>query len=335
MNVLYALIAVVGIVLLAAAAAWMHFFIVMVVVPYVALACFLFGFSWRVLRWAWTPVPFRITATCGQQESLPWIKSAGLDNPSTGWGAFGRIILEVLLFRSLFRNSRARLHGGRLDLREDQWLWLGALAFHWSLLTILLRHLRYFLQPVPAVVLGIERFDGLFRVGVTHIYLSDVVIACALAYLIARRLRDPMLQFVSLFSDYFALFLLAGIALSGLLLRFVVRVDGLAVKQFALGLAALHPHVPTSSNSIFLIHLLLVSALVAYFPASKLMHMAGVFLSPTRNLPNNNRAKRHVNPWNAPVAHRSYTDWEREFHDKLTAAAIPLEVQNAGKAVTD
>jgi len=335
MNALRALIAVVGIVLLAAATAWLNIPIVVVVILYAALTFFLLGFSYRVLRWAWTPVPFRIPTTCGQQKSLPWIKSAPLDNPSTSWGAFGRIILEVLLFRSLFRNSRARLHDGKLALREDQWLWLGALAFHWSLLTILVRHLRYFLQPVPAVVLGIERFDGLFRVGVTHMYLSDVVIVCALAYLIARRLHDPMLHFVSLFSDYFVLFLLAGVALSGLLLRFVVRIDGLAVKQFALGLAALHPHVPTSTNSIFLIHLLLVSTLVGYFPASKLMHIAGVFLSPTRNLPNNNRAKRHVNPWNAPVVHRSYTEWEREFQDKLTAAAIPLEVQDAGKAVTD
>jgi len=335
MNALYALIAVIGIVLLAATAAWLNFFLVVVLVPYAALAFFLLGFSYRVLRWAWTPVPFRITTTCGQQKSLPWIKSALLDNPSTGWGAFGRIILEVLLFRSLFRNNRARLRDGSLALREDQWLWLGALAFHWSLLTILLRHLRYFLQPVPAAVLAIERFDGLFRVGVTHMYLSDVVIVCALAYLIARRLRDPMLHFVSLFSDYFVLFLLAGVALSGLLLRFVVRVDGLAVKQFALGLAALRPHAPTQFGPIFMIHLLLVSVLAGYLPASKLMHMAGVFLSPTRNLPNNNRAKRHVNPWNAPVVHRSYTQWEREFQDKLTAAAIPLEAQNAGKAVTD
>ena len=39
-----------------------------------------------------------------------------------------------------------------------------------------------------------------------------------------------------------------------------------------------------------------MSALAAYFPFSKLMHMAGVFLSPTRNLANNNRMVRHVNP---------------------------------------
>jgi len=100
-------------------------------------------------------------------------------------------------------------------------------------------------------------------------------------------------------------------------------------------MAALRPHWPASTSTIFLIHLLLVSTLAAYFPASKLVHMAGVFLSPTRNLPNNSRAKRHVNPWNAPVATHSYEQWEREFHDKLEAAAIPIEAQDAPRTIAD
>lgn len=84
-----------------------------------------------------------------------------------------------------------------------------------------------------------------------------------------------------------------------------------------------------------MIHLLMVSVLAGYFPASKLMHMAGVFLSPTRNLPNNNRAKRHVNPWNAPVAAHSYAEWEQEFRDKLKIADLPLEVEDAERTTAD
>jgi nitrate reductase gamma subunit len=335
MNAFRALIAVLVLVLAAAAAGWFKFSLVAVVIPYAAFALFLVGFSYRVVRWAWVPVPFRITTTCGQQKSLPWIRPAPLDNPSTGWGVFGRMTLEVLFFRSLFRNSRARLHDGRFVFREDQWLWLGALAFHWSLLTILLRHLRFFLRPVPAMVSWIDRLDGALQVGLPHVYISDVVFVCALAYLITRRLRDPMLRFVSLFSDHFVLFLLSGIALSGLLMRFFVRPDVIAIKQFALSLAALRPVTPANFSPIFLIHLLLVSAFAGYFPASKLVHMAGVFLSPTRNLANNNRANRHVNPWNAPVATHSYEEWEREFHDKLKAAAIPLEAEDAGRITAD
>jgi len=329
MNAFRALIAFLSVAIAAAAIAWFKLPWVAVVVPYTAFALFLVGISYRVLRWAWVPVPFRITTTCGQQRSLAWIKHAPLDNPSTAWGALRRMALEVFLFRSLARNSRARLVNGKLAFRGEPWLWLGALAFHWSLLIILVRHLRLFLQPVPAVITVLDRWDGILQVGLPHIYISDVVFTAALAYLITRRFRDPVLRFVSLFSDYFVLFLLSGIGLSGLLLRFVVRPDLLRVKQFALGLAALRPHVPTAASTVFLIHLLLVSTLAGYFPASKLVHMAGAFLSPTRNLPNNNRARRHVNPWDAPVATHSYQEWEREFHDKIQTAGIPIETHDA------
>jgi nitrate reductase gamma subunit len=306
-----------------------------VFVPFAAFALFLVGFCYRVLRWAWTPVPFRIPTTCGQQISLPWIKSASLDNPSTGWGAFRRMSLEILLFRSLFRNHRARLHDRRLVLAEDGFLWLGALAFHWSLLVILLRHLRLFVQPVPGFVSAIERLDGVFRVGIPALYISDVAILGALLYLLARRFRDPIVRYISLPTDYLALFLLLGTVTSGLLLRFVYRVDVAAIKQFALGLAVFRPAVTSALTSMFLVHLLLVSALAAYFPFSKLMHMGGVFLSPTRNLANNNRSSRHVNPWNYPVKTHSYAEWEHEFADKLKAAILPLEAEDAGQTNRD
>lgn len=306
-----------------------------VVIPYAAFAVFLVGVCYRVARWAWTPVPFRIPTTCGQQKSLPWIKPASLDNPSTGWGAFRRMALEILLFRSLFRNNRARLHDRRLVLGEDRYLWLGALAFHWSLLVILLRHLRLFLQPVPVLVSVLSRLDGAFQVGTPAVHLSDVVILGALVYLTARRFRNAQVRYISLPIDYLALFLLLGIVISGLLMRFVFRVDVVAIKQLALGLAVFHPIVPGALSPMFLIHLLLVSVLAAYFPFSKLMHMGGVFLSPTRNLANNNRSERHVNPWNHPVKTHSYAEWEHEFADKLRAAKLPLETENAGKTTGD
>ncbi len=155
MNVLYSLIAVLLLVLAGAVAGrgdTGRAFIA-AVVPYAALAIFLAGFCYRILRWAWTPVPFRIPTTCGQQKSLPWIKASSVDNPSTGWGVLARMSLEVLAFRSLFRNNQARLYKDRLVFGENKYLWLGAIAFHWSLLIILLRHLRLLVEPVPAFVL--------------------------------------------------------------------------------------------------------------------------------------------------------------------------------------
>jgi nitrate reductase gamma subunit len=304
-------------------------FVLTVVVPYAAFLLLLIGFCWRVLEWARVPVPFHIPVTCGQQKSLPWIKSAKVDNPSTRSGVAVRMAGEVLLFRSLFRNNTARIGNQRLILSESRLLWFAALAFHWTLLLVLLRHLRLFVEPVPAFVNALERVDSFFQIGTPQLYLSDLILLGALVYWITRRFRDPAARFISLFSDYFALFLLLGIAVSGMLMRYFVRADIFSVKQFALSLAALQPAAPQSLSPLFLTHLLMVCALAAYFPFSKLMHMGGLFLSPTRNQANDSRARRHINPWNHPVKTHSYAEWEEEFHDKIHAAGIPLEAEDA------
>jgi nitrate reductase gamma subunit len=296
------------------------------VVPYGALAILLAGLSWRVIRWSRAPVPFRIATVCGQQKSLPWIKAGWLESPSSTLGVVARMGLEVLLFRSLFRNTRARIDSGpRLIYGEAKWLWLGALAFHWSLLIVLLRHLRLVVQPVPKLSLLLERVDGFFQVGLPVLYATDIVLLAGLLYLLRRRLRDPQVRFISLFTDYFALFLLLGVALSGVWMRYFARVDVVAVKQLALSLTVFSPSLPKNLSAWFFVHLALVSTLAACLPFSKLMHMGGIFLSPTRNLANNNRMKRHVNPWNYPVKLHTYEEWEDEFRDKMKAAGLPVE----------
>lgn len=302
-----------------------------VVVPYAALVVFIAGFCWRVALWASSPVPFRIPTTCGQQKSLPWIRSAKLDNPSSGWGAVGRMALEILLFRSLFRNNRAEMHEKGYVFGDSKLLWLGALSFHLSLLIILLRHLRLLVQPVPPFIVQLGAIDSFFQVGLPPLYLTDLVLFVALAYLLCRRFMNPMLRYIAQFTDYFAPILLLGIAVTGILMRYATRVDVVAVKRLALGLATLNPVLPESVSSIFYVHLLLVSVLTAYFPFSKLMHMGGAFLSPTRNLANNSRMKRHVNPWNYPVKTHPYVEWEEEFHDKLKMADIPLDEAQHGR----
>jgi len=92
-----------------------------------------------------------------------------------------------------------------------------------------------------------------------------------------------------------------------------------------MGWVTLKPVVPQGINIIFYIHLFLVCSLLVYFPMSKLMHMAGVFLSPTRNLANTNRAEMHVNPWNYPVKVHTYDEYEDDFRDKMKAAGLPVE----------
>jgi nitrate reductase gamma subunit len=327
MNILYPVVTIAALILFAClmAITGAGKLLIAIVLPYAAFLIFLVGFCYRVVTWASSPVPFRITTTCGQQKSLPWIKSARLDNPSTGIGVVGRMALEVLLFSSLFRNNRSELFNGRYVFGDSKYLWLGALAFHWSLLLIIVRHLRLLVQPVPQFIVSLSAVDSFFQIGTPAIYLSNVVVLSALIYLLLRRLYDLQLRYISQYSDYFAPLLLLAILVSGMLMRYVTRVDVVAVKQLAIGLATFHPVVPEGIGIIFPVHLLLISTLAIYFPFSKLMHMGGVFLSPTRNLANNSRMVRHINPWNYPVKTHTYAEWEHEFRDKLTMAGIPLD----------
>jgi nitrate reductase gamma subunit len=327
-KILGACLAVVAIALLAAGASQVNGLrpLVAIVFPYAALVALLAGLSWRVIRWSLAPVPFRVPTVCGQEKSLPWIKASWLESPYTLPGVLARMGLEILLFRSLFRNTRSRLaEGPRLIYGEAKWLWLGALAFHWSMLVILLRHLRFLVEPVPKLSLFLESVDGFFQIGAPVLYATDLVVVVALLYLLQRRLRDPQVRYISLFTDYFALFLLLGIALSGVWMRYFARIDAVAVKQLALSLTILAPALPKNIGAWAFVHLALVGTLAAYLPFSKLLHMGGVFLSPTRNLANNNRMKRHINPWNYPVKVHTYEEWEDEFRDKLEAAGMPVE----------
>jgi len=297
-----------------------------VVLPYAAATVFLVGVVVRVARWAGSPVPFRIPTTCGQERSLPWIEQEKLENPHTLPQVLGRMALEILCFRSLLRNTKTVMTPDRrLVYTTDLTLWLGAMAMHWSLAVILLRHLRLFTEPVPGFVTWVEKADGFLEIGLPVIFISSVLFLVALTYLILRRLLNPRVRYISLVGDYFAPLLLFGIGASGFWLRHLTKTDVSAVKEMALGLVHFSPVVPAGISPLFFGHLFLVCTLLVYFPLGKLMHAPGVFLSPTRNLANNNRAVRHVNPWDYPVPVHSYEEYEDEFREKMVAAGLPVE----------
>lgn len=327
MRILFPLIAVTLLILLAIVgiSANMHF-LFGVIVPYVAVFTFIIGVIYRVLKWAGSPVPFCIPTTCGQQKTLPWIKQSTLENPSTTLGVIGRMALEVLFFRSLFRNIKSELRdGSRFVYGSDKWLWLAGLAFHYSFLIVLLRHIRFFAQPVPAYLHIIESLDGFLQIGAPRLLMTGLILLAAVTYLFLRRLYIPQVRYISLAADYFPLFLIMGIAVTGILMRYFFKTDIVSVKQLTMGLVSFNPVIPEGIGVIFYIHLLLVSTLFAYFPFSKLVHMGGIFLSPTRNMQANSREFRHVNPWNYPVKVHTYEEYEEEFRDKMKMAEIPVE----------
>ncbi len=297
-----------------------------IIIPCIAFIIFLGGFIYKIISWARSPVPFCIPTVCGQQKSLPWIKTDSIQSPSTTWGLIRRMALEILLFNSLFRNDKAELkESKRLTYDSNKFLWLGGIIFHWSLLIIILRHLRLFAEPVPSTILLLQDIDGMFKLGLPTFYMSDILILIAMIMLLLRRIIHPQLRLISLFSDYFALFLLLGVAVSGFLMRHIYKIDIMAVKTSIMGIITFKPLIIEGLGLIFYIHVFLVCVLLSYLPFSKLMHMGGIFLSPTRNLMNNSRIKRHINPWDYPVKVHAYDEWENEFRGALKEAGLPVE----------
>lgn len=306
-----------------------------IVIPYLAAVIFVVGFIWKVIGWTRSVVPFRITTTCGQQKSLPWFKQAKIDNPSSSLAVIVRMALEVLCFRSLFRNTRMSLQeGNKLAYKWEIFLWVGALAFHYAFFTVLIRHLRFFTEPVPFLITLLENLDSFFRIEVSYnfaqigmpgFYMSGVLLLAAVLYLCCRRIFIAKVKFISLASDFFPLFLIFGIALTGILMRYFAKVDITSAKTLAMGLVTFHPTVPEGIGGLFYVHLFLVSILLIYFPFSKLMHAGGIFLSPTRNMTGNTREVRHVNRWNSPVPVHTYEEYEDEFREKMVEVGLPVE----------
>ena len=300
-----------------------------VILPYAAVVVFLVGFFLRMMDWARSAVPFRIPTTTGQAKSLPWIKHSAIDNPFKTSGVVVRMFFEVVTFRSLFRNTRMRANpDGRISYDIELWLWLFALAFHYTFLVVLLRHARFFLEPLPLPFEVLENIDTFIQVGHPTISMSSFALLAAVLFLFLRRVYLPNIRMISLASDYFPLFLIFGIAFSGILMRYFTKVDITAAKELSYGLVSFSlPSIARMQEigSIFYIHLFFVSVLLVYFPWSKLMHMGGVFLSPTRNLANNSRAVRHVNPWNYPVKVHTYQEYEDDFRGKMIEAGLPVD----------
>lgn len=310
-----------------------------VVLPYLAVIVFICGVIWRIVYWSKSPVPFCIPTTGGQQQSHDWIKQAKYDNPSTTGGVVIRMILEVFLFRSLFRNTAADVrsqdeinNGPRIIYYSSKWLWVFALLFHYCFLLVFLHHFRFFTEPVPVLFTWIEAVDGVLQIGAPRLYLTGVLLLVAILFLLARRLCNERLRYLSLANDYFPLFLLLGLVLSGLCMRYFAKTDIATVKVFIMSLVHFSPVSPAGISPIFFVHLAFLSVLLLYFPFSKLMHMGGIFMSPTRNMANNSRRVRHINPWNPPKQYTTYAEYEDNFREAMAEAGLPLEKQPASKS---
>jgi nitrate reductase gamma subunit len=155
--------------------------------------------------------------------------------------AFFGAALDVVLLRRLLVVNPA--------------LWIGEWVFHASLAVIILRHLRYFLNPVPGWVVWAQ----------TPGWIAGFLLPAALLYILAVRLLTGREKFSSKANLLMLLDVLA-IAATGLLMSTRYPVDLLAVKLFALGIVTFNPSAPPQ-GALFVIHLGLTLALILYVPS--------------------------------------------------------------------
>ena len=229
-----------------------------VALPYLALMIFLGGFVYRVVHWAQSPVPFPIQTTCGQGKSLDFIKHDKLEAPHTTPEVVARMFLEIVTFRSLFRNTKSEIYDGpQITYESSKWLWAFALIFHYSFLVVVVRHMRIFLDPVPAWISWLEYGDGLFQIGAPTWYMTDIGLLAGCVLLFSRRIITRHVRVISLVNDYFPLVLIFAIALTGILMRYFLRsdIDIINIKQLAVGLVTFSPVIGAEIGAIFYIHL--------------------------------------------------------------------------------
>ena len=229
------------------------------VIFYAAALIFLIGVGRKIAIYARTPQPLKIPTTPA---------------PLTPAGVAWRTVKEVTVFQSLYKSNK--------------WIWLFGWIFHFSLFLVLLRHLRYFTDPVWFWVNWVQPFGK----------YAGFAMLVGLGGLWARRFLVDRVRYITSPSDHLMLALLIGIGASGLGMKYISHTDVVGLKVFALGLLHFSPQ-DLPADPFLLLHLSLVATLMVVFPVSKLLHAPGVFFSPTRMQIDNPREVRHVAGWSA------------------------------------
>ena len=228
---------------------------------YAATAMLVIGVGYKIYDYARTPAPLKIPTTPA---------------PTTQTGVVWRMAREVVLFESLFKATK--------------WTWIFGWVFHAALLLVLIRHLRYFQEPIWTIVALAQPFGMYAAFGMV----------IGLGGLWVRRFLVDRVRYISTLSDHLMLALLLAIALSGLSMKYVAHTDIISLKAFMLGLMTFNWQ-PLPEDPLLLVHLFLVATLMTIFPISKLLHAPGLFFSPSRNQVDNPREHRYVSAWSAKL----------------------------------
>lgn len=221
-------------------------FFVLGVLPYVAFVIFVVGVIYRFTQWSKTPQPGKMT-----------LFPAG-DSTTKG------VLAETFFFPSLFKG--------------DKTLWSFAWVFHFTLVLVLLGHIRVFTALIDRMLMstGVSA-EGIDAMSSTLGGAAGIVLLATGLLLLFRRIAQRRVREISNFSDFSALVLLIAIILTGDLMRFGDHFDLGQTRAWAWSLLYFSPIVV--NNSLFQLHALLGMLLITYIPYSKIMHFGGIFFT--------------------------------------------------------
>jgi len=186
----------------------------------------------------------KISLLLRKREGLPATARAGITLPVAASAA-----VDILLLRRLFFSNA--------------FLWLGEWLFHVCLALVMVRHLRFFLEPVPSCVAALQ----------TPVTIAGYLLPLSLIYIFIAKLVIEKKSYIAS-SNFFLLALLLLSGISGLLMKLWFRPDLVGIKWFSLGMVTFRP-VEVPHSPLFIIHFVLFLIVFAYLPS----HIAAAPLS--------------------------------------------------------
>lgn len=226
-------------------------FIASVVLVYLGIGVFIVGMAWRVWQWSRTPkTPVRL----------------GLfPKPKTRMGRFGKLMKDTFVAPQSFSIAPGVM--------------IAAMAFHLAALAGFVGHLRL-IHEFDFLVARLGN-EGMAQFAAWSGGIAGIVMLFAVLYWIGRRTFGPY-RMLSTPEDYLLLGLLLGVIVMGDHLRFVGDLHAPVYIEWFQSLLRFQPAFPAelaNSGELWALdwHMVFVSALLIYFPFSKLTHAIGAF----------------------------------------------------------
>ena len=156
------------------------------------------------------------------------------------WRACLALLPEIFFMRRLYKANPA--------------VWLGEWVFHASFILVLIRHLKYFLTPVPAFVWRMQGVGG----------IASYAMPLSLLYIIILKAIVNRGKYLFAY-NYFLLTAFILVSSIGVMMRTFFYPDPLAVKQFITGALGLKAAAAPESLP-FIIHFSLFLIILPFLP---------------------------------------------------------------------